>query len=89
MALNIKNAEVERLAAEAARLGRASKTQAIRRALEEHVAQAKRRGGARAQADRVQAMLLRFRKKFPKGDFGRAMPKEERESVLGYGPEGF
>ena len=35
MALNLKNAEVERLAAEVARLAGESKTEAIRRALEE------------------------------------------------------
>ena len=35
MALNLKNAEVERLAAEAVRLVGESKTKAIRRALEE------------------------------------------------------
>ena len=35
MALNIKNAEVERLAAEVARLTGESKTEAIRRALDE------------------------------------------------------
>ena len=35
MALNLKNAEVERLAAEVARLTGESKTEAIRRALDE------------------------------------------------------
>ena len=42
MALNLKNADVERLAAEAARLTGESKTEAIRRALEER--QARLRG---------------------------------------------
>ena len=37
MPLNIKNAEVERLAAEVSRLTGESKTEAIRRALEEHI----------------------------------------------------
>ena len=35
MALNIKNTEVERLAAEVAELSQETKTEAIRRALEE------------------------------------------------------
>ena len=38
MALNIKNPEVERLAAEASRLTGESKTESIRKALEERVA---------------------------------------------------
>ena len=38
MALNIKNPEVERLAAEASRLAGESKTESIRKALEERVA---------------------------------------------------
>ena len=38
MGLNIKNPEVERLAAEAARLAGESKTESIRKALEERVA---------------------------------------------------
>ena len=38
MALNIKNPEVERLATEVANLARETKTEAIRRALEERKA---------------------------------------------------
>jgi len=41
MALNIKNPEVERLATEVAQLARETKTEAIRRALEERKARLK------------------------------------------------
>ena len=47
MALNIKNADVERLATEVARLTGESKTEAIRRALEE------RRRLSRAEEDEI------------------------------------
>ena len=88
MALNIKNIEVEKLAAEAARLSRESKTQVIRQALQEHIRRLKVRRGGQGNEDQVDAILARFRKEFPKGDFGRRMTKVERERILGYGPDG-
>ncbi len=53
VALNLKNARVERLAAEVARLAGESKTEAIRRALEER----KRRLTGRSTAERRQRVL--------------------------------
>jgi len=88
MALNIKNAEVERLAAEAAQLACESKTEAIRQALQEHIRRLRLRSGGRTSIDRIQAVLARFRREFPRGDFGRRMTKAEKEKILGYGPEG-
>jgi len=87
MALNIKNAEVERLAAEAAELARESKTEAIRRALQDRVRRLRLQGG-KSRQDRVQDILARFQSEFPRGDFGRTMTKSEKETILGYGPEG-
>ena len=55
MALNLKNAQVERLAAEVAKLTGESKTEAIRRALEE-----RRRRLTRPAVDERRARLLRF-----------------------------
>ena len=88
MALNIKNAEVERLAAEAAALACESKTEAIRRALEERIGRLKLDRGGAGSEQRIQSILSRFREEFPSGDFGRRMTKREREKILGYGPGG-
>jgi antitoxin VapB len=88
MALNIKNAEVERLAAEAAGLAGESRTEAIRQALVERVRRLRLCGGKLDRGEKLETMLAEFRKRFPRGDFGRKMSKAEREAILGYGPEG-
>lgn len=88
MALNLKNAEVERLAAEVARLTGESKTEAIRRALEE------RRNRLRVAevAQRRERVLRLLRTKLwpslPKQHRGRRLSREEEDAILGYGPEG-
>jgi antitoxin VapB len=88
MALNIKNEEVERLAGEVAGLTGESKTEAIRKALEERRRRLKR---TRA-ADHRDAVLAFLRKRVwahvPKGEKGRVMSKAEEDAILGYGPEG-
>jgi antitoxin VapB len=88
MALNLKNAEVERLAAEVARLTGESKTEAIRRALEER----KRRLRSASNDDR-RARLLRFLEKkvwpgLPAGELGRRLTRAEEEGILGVAPDG-
>lgn len=88
MALNIKNAEVERLAAEIARLTGESKTEAIRRALDER----RRRLKGPLVVDR-RARLLEWLEKrvwarLPEGQRGRRLTREEEDDILGYGPEG-
>jgi antitoxin VapB len=88
MALNIKNAEVERLAAELARLTGESKTETIRRALDERRGRLK----SRSTGDR-RARLLRFLQKrvwpaLPKNQIGRRLSRADEERILGYGPEG-
>ncbi len=88
MALNIKNTEVERLAAEAAELACESKTEAIRQALQERVRRLRMRSEGMSREDRIGAILKRFRNEFPRGDFGRVMTKAEEEEILGYGPGG-
>jgi len=88
MALNIKNSVVERLAADVARLTGESKTEAIRRALEE------RRGRLRsASGDTRRARVLRFLEKkvwpaVPKTQAGRRLTRAEEDEILGYGPGG-
>jgi antitoxin VapB len=88
MALNIKNAEVEKLAGQVARLTHESKTEAIRKSLEERAARLKLYRGKQTRLQRIEAILERTRKQFPKGDFGRRLSKVEEEEILGFGPNG-
>ena len=88
MALNIKNGEVERLASEVARLTGESKTEAIRRALEE------RRSRLKATSSHTRrARVLRFLEKrvwvsLPNAQVGRRLSRAEEDEILGYGPGG-
>lgn len=88
MALNLKNADVERLAAEVARLTGETKTEAIRRALEER----KRRLTRPAPAARRQRVLRFLESKvwatLPAGQRGRRLTQAEEDDILGYGPDG-
>jgi antitoxin VapB len=88
MALNLKNAEVERLAADVAALTGETKTEAIRRALLER----RQRLAGRSVAAR-RARVLRFLEKTVWPDVpgaGRARPltRDEEDETLGYGPDG-
>jgi antitoxin VapB len=88
MALNIKNAAVERLATEAAELAGESKTQAIRVALQDRVQKLRIHQSPKQARERALEILHRIRKESPKGDFGRRLSKKEREAILGFGPGG-
>jgi len=89
VALNIKNAEVERLAAEVARLAGESKTESIRRALEERVARLRLRVVSRNREADVLRYLEREVWPFvPKRILGRRLTRREKDRILGYGPEG-
>jgi antitoxin VapB len=90
VALNIKNAEVERLATEVAHLARETKTEAIRRALQDRKARLKsgltpeekvRRMTEYMQREVWPHILPEFR--------GKIMTKQEREEILGIGPNGY
>jgi antitoxin VapB len=89
MALNIKDPETERLAAEIAALTGDTKTGAIRRALQER----RERLGVRARRrDRMQE-ALRFLERevwptVPAAELGQVMTREEEEAILGYGESG-
>jgi antitoxin VapB len=90
LALNIKNREVERLAAEVAEMAHETKTEAIRRALEER----KSRLTSEHPRQRNAQELIEFFEReiwpqFPPGVLGKPITKEEREEILGYGPGGF
>ncbi len=88
MALNIKNATVERLAAEIARRLGVSKTEALRRALEAQLERISEPSRAERSAQLV-AFLERDVWPFvPSSSLDRAPDKRERERILGYGEEG-
>jgi len=89
MALNIKDPEAERLAAEVATLAGETKTQAVRTALAERK---QRLAFHVVRKDRT-AELLRFLEseiwpRVPKRVLGKRIGKRERERILGYGPHG-
>jgi antitoxin VapB len=88
MALNLKNADVERLAAAVARLTGESKTEAIRRALEE-----RQHRLTHASNDERRDRVLGFLKKnvwshLPKAQLGRRLTRAEEDDILGLGPDG-
>jgi antitoxin VapB len=88
MALNLKNDEVERLAAEVARMTGESKTEAIRRALDE-----RRRRLKGTASDQRRKRVMRFLEKkvwptLPKGELGRRLTQAEEDEILGIGPDG-
>jgi antitoxin VapB len=89
MALNIKNAEVERLAAEVAKLTGESKTEAVRKALMERRARLAHRVTDGSGAERTRRFLEReVWSRVPEELVGKAPTRAEREAILGYGPEG-
>lgn len=89
MGLNIKNLEVERLANELASLTGESKTEAIRKALEER----RSRLQPPEEVKRRKERMLRFLRtkvwpKVPKQELGRRLTRSEEDEILGYGREG-
>jgi antitoxin VapB len=88
VALNIKDEETERLAAEVARLAHETKTHAVRVSLRERKARLLQQPAAR-RADTLTAFLAdEVWPQLPAEGAGRAPNKAEREAILGYGPEG-
>jgi antitoxin VapB len=88
MALNIKSEQVERLAAEVAQLTGETKTEAIRRALEER----KQRLSFQVVPRDRKAELLRFLQdevwpRLPPGARSSPLTKAQREALLGIDPE--
>lgn len=88
MALNVKNAEVEQLAAEVAAMAGETKTEAIRRALIE-----RRQRLVYRVSDGGESRLRRFLEEevwplVPPQERGRRLTREKEDEILGYGPEG-
>jgi antitoxin VapB len=89
MALNIKNPAVERLAEEVARLSGESKTEAVRRALEERKARLAYRVADNDRASRLRRFLeTEVWPTLPAKERGRRISREEEEQILGYGQAG-
>lgn len=89
MAMNIKDAEAEQLAAEVAALTGESKTAAVRHALRstrDHLVAVE---NAQQRADRFMRFLEEeVWPQTPPELRGERTTKAEREEILGYGPEG-
>lgn len=81
MALNIRNAETERLAAELARQTGESKTEAVTRALRDRLARVRRERSGKSLADELRAIARRCAS-LPVRD---ARPADE---ILGYDEHG-
>lgn len=89
MALNIKNREVERLASELAHLTGETKTETIRKALEDR----RRRIAYQEVALQRGESFLRYLEEevWPGLDekvLGRRPSRQEEDQILGYGPRG-
>lgn len=90
MALNLKNADVERLAAEVAQLAGETKTEAVRRALQERRARLQARtgrlGGRKSLREYLQQDVWPA---IPVAELGRVLSRKQEDQILGYGPEGY
>ena len=89
MALNLKNAGVERLVAEVASLAGETKSEAVRRALQERLDRLVERRAPVGRATAVRQFLgLEVWPLVPEGELGRHMSRDEEDEILGYGPDG-
>lgn len=89
MAVNIKNERVERLLEEVAALTGETKTEAIRRSLEERRDRLSRRAVELNPADRLRRLLEReIWPTIPAAVRGTRLSKADEEQILGYGPDG-
>lgn len=88
MALNIKNAEVERLAAEVAHLAGETRTEAVRRALAERRERLVHRGSQTRQQRILRFLENEVWPNVPPEVLGKRLPRDEEDALLGYGPEG-
>ena len=81
MALNLRNAEAERLAARLAKLTGETKTEAVTQALRDRLARLQRERRGRGLADDLDDIALHC----------AGLPKRDErtaEEIIGYGPDG-
>jgi antitoxin VapB len=87
MALNIKDTETEKLAAEVADMTGDTKTGAVREALRE-----KKKRLERGRKDPKRSLLEYFEEEIwpliPEEERGKSLSKKEVEEILGFGPGG-
>lgn len=89
MPLNIKNREVEQLAAEVARMTGETKTEAVRRALAERKARLGLRIDSGDRLGRAERFLARdVWPLVPASEQGRRLSADEEDAILGYGSSG-
>lgn len=88
MALNLKNPEVERLAAEVAALAKESKTEAIRQALVERKARLSTTAAPLTRSQRAASILTEFRASLPASTRRKRLTRKEEDEILGFGPGG-
>jgi len=88
MALNLKNSEVELLAAEVARITGESKTEAIRQSLLERKAKLLSRSNSQTRGERAESILRSFRASLSKPLSRVPLTREEENEILGFGPGG-
>ncbi|MBV9013102.1 MAG: type II toxin-antitoxin system VapB family antitoxin [Pseudonocardiales bacterium] len=86
MALNIKDPETERLAAEVAALAGETKTSAVRGALRERLERL--RASAEDPVERLHRFLVDEAWPQVPVELRGGLTKHEREAILGYGSEG-
>jgi len=89
MALSIKSAEVEALAASLAAMTGESKTEAIRRSLiERRERLSLQRVGRERGSDFLRYLAEEIWPKVSSSQLGRRLTREEEDAILGYGSEG-
>jgi antitoxin VapB len=85
--LNIKNREVERLAAEVAQIAKETKTEAIRRALAERKARLQVRRSGTSKRARLEALLgSRIWPAIPRQILGSTITRDEEERSWAMAP---
>jgi antitoxin VapB len=90
MALNLKNVDVEKLAEQVARMAGESKTQAIRQALIERKQRLELGATPSSRPQRMQRILTQeIWPAVPASALGQTLAKADKETILGYGPDGF
>jgi len=95
MASNFRDEETEKLAAEVARLAGESKEEAVRQALLERRDRLRAESGEKGHRPRTKEEMLHFMEteiwplRPARNRGGPPITKEEKEKILGYGPEGF
>ena len=89
MALNIKDPETEKLAAEVAAITGESKTRAVKVALQERRQRLSVRVVRRDRAEELRRFLAEeVWPEVPRKVLGKRVTRRQREAILGYGPEG-